>query len=255
MALIVCRDCGRSVSDAASSCPNCGRPVAGLEEPFSPALITAFLRSVVHAALSPSTFMDRWTASPERYAPPKRLIMANALVAGLSVTALLWWRPSGLPSVSQKILAATTSITTPWITVITTRWAGQLIRRPMDWIDATRLAAFGSASGVVFTPIVLAFMLFSRMSLASAVSAALSLVYGTYAFRSLTGTWKRAIGGAVASFGLASLVSAVLFGVLGTALAAAGFWIPDLRMVDVPAALDAGARDAAVVDAGLADAP
>src|SRR5262245_609536 len=143
MALIACPDCARSVSDAAVSCPNCGRPVAGPDEPFSPELITAFLRTLVHAALYPSTFMDRWAQSPDRYARPKRLIMANGIVAGLSVTALFWWRPTGLPTLSQKILAAATSITMPWITVIATRWAGRLIRRPLLWGDATRLAAFG----------------------------------------------------------------------------------------------------------------
>jgi hypothetical protein len=195
--------------------------------------------------------MDRWAASPDRYARPKRLILANGLVAGLSVTALLWWRPSGLPTLSQKILAAATSITMPWITVLATHWAGRLVRRPMPWGDATRLAAFGCASGIFFTPALLGVMFASGSTVAMEVPGALlGVVYGTYAFRSLALTRKRAIFGAVASFVLEMLVSGVMMGALGAALIVAGIWIPDLRTAPVSAALDAGAR-AAVIDAGV----
>jgi hypothetical protein len=40
MALVKCEDCGRDVSDRAPACPNCGAPIASVEDKNTPAKVT-----------------------------------------------------------------------------------------------------------------------------------------------------------------------------------------------------------------------
>ncbi|WP_295376109.1 zinc-ribbon domain-containing protein [uncultured Pseudacidovorax sp.] len=51
MALIDCPDCGRRVSPRASSCPNCGAPIAAAGRPADPRLVTPGLLGRLAAVL------------------------------------------------------------------------------------------------------------------------------------------------------------------------------------------------------------
>src|SRR4051812_9132553 len=86
MALIACPDCARPVSDAAFSCPQCGHPFAPPDDHLSPHVISAFLRTVYEATVRPARFLARWTEEPRRYASPKRMLMASAVIAGFGVS-------------------------------------------------------------------------------------------------------------------------------------------------------------------------
>src|SRR5262245_31378457 len=85
MPLIDCPDCAKPVSDAAPSCPNCGRPFGACDDLISPEAIVSFVRTIIEATLQPLRFLSRSAVEPHRYAPAKTVLMANALVGGLFV--------------------------------------------------------------------------------------------------------------------------------------------------------------------------
>jgi hypothetical protein len=189
--------------------------------------------------------MARWIESPERYARPKRLLMAGAIVAGFSVSLVFWLIPSNLPTLTTKIVSAATSITMPWIAVVGIRWAGGAVGARIHWSEATRLAAFITAAGVVFTPITLALILatgsqFTPMPLATAVG----VFYGTYGLRFLKLRASRALLGSAFALLLKMLLTAFMGGGLAAALTVAGIWVPELRVSELRSAhvaADAGA--------------
>jgi hypothetical protein len=234
MALIDCPDCTRPVSDAAVSCPNCGRPIAARaahhDDHFSPDLITVFVRTVLEATLRPERFLVRSSEEPLRYASPKRILLASAVVAGLTLTFVNWVRPLGLPTLVQKLLAGLATVAMPWIMVIAFRLSGRVAGVPKDWVQATRLAGFVRAPSLFLAPLNFALMLLTGSQYAPMpIMVAIGLFYGMLGFRSFGLSRSRAFSGAFVAWALANLLWGGIAFAFTSVLAIAGIWVPDLR--------------------------
>jgi hypothetical protein len=234
MALIECPDCTKPVSTAAASCPSCGRPLASLDDLLSPDAIIAFIRTILEGTLQPRRFLVRSESEPQRYAPAKRILLTNGVIAGIVVSIAFWIRPGSVPSVVQKITAAATSIALPWIVVIGFRMSGRVVRGAVTWRQATRLGAFKACSALFFLPLTFIAMTFSLHRggdafFGYAPTFILTVVYGALAFRSIGVTRGRSVlGGALVWF-FQTLLLLIVVLVLGIVLRMAGTWIPELH--------------------------
>ena len=91
MALVACPDCSQQVSDAAPSCPHCGRPIAAIEvqqtaKKYKAWMAASFIVSILSFAATGFLFlMDKpiW---------PTFALAIASLVAYLGAITGAWWR-------------------------------------------------------------------------------------------------------------------------------------------------------------------